>query len=133
MSSVEAEWLWAGGAKFGATRGKSAVVIDSDGAAGPSPMQAVAMALAGCMAIDVGYHSGEGAPPVEGLRVSLSGERATQPPKRLLRLALAFHVSGDVPGAAVERAIALSRDTYCSVWHSLRQDIELIAQFDIRP
>jgi hypothetical protein len=38
-----------------------------------------------------------------------------------------------VPPHVVERAIALSREKYCSVWHSLRQDIELITAFDIVP
>ena len=38
-----------------------------------------------------------------------------------------------VPPAAVERAIALSREKYCSVWHSLRQDIQLSTAFDITP
>jgi putative redox protein len=36
-----------------------------------------------------------------------------------------YAVKGDVPDAAIERAIGLSRDTYCSVWHSLRRDAPL--------
>jgi uncharacterized OsmC-like protein len=44
---------------------------------------------------------------------------------------LHLHIRGDVPAPAVERAIALSRDKYCSVWHSFRQDIELTTSFDI--
>jgi putative redox protein len=38
---------------------------------------------------------------------------------------LHFEVTGDVPPERVERAIALSREKYCSVWHSLREDIAL--------
>jgi putative redox protein len=44
-----------------------------------------------------------------------------------------FHVTGAVPPAAVERAIALSRETYCSVWNSMRQDIEFTTTFDVHP
>jgi uncharacterized OsmC-like protein len=44
---------------------------------------------------------------------------------------LRFRIEGAVPEAAVERAIALSRDKYCSVWHSLRQDITLTTAFGI--
>jgi len=44
---------------------------------------------------------------------------------------LRFAIHGDVPAAAVERAITLSREKYCSVWHSLRPDIELTTAFDI--
>jgi len=46
---------------------------------------------------------------------------------------LKFDIRGDVPVAAVERAIALSRDKYCSVWHSLRQDITLTTTYAITP
>jgi uncharacterized OsmC-like protein len=44
-----------------------------------------------------------------------------------------FHVHGPVPEHVVERAVALSRDKYCSVWHSLRQDIELTTVFSVVP
>ena len=40
-------------------------------------------------------------------------------------MTLHFTVEGDAPDDDVERAIALSREKYCSVWHSMRQDIEL--------
>jgi uncharacterized OsmC-like protein len=38
---------------------------------------------------------------------------------------LAFEIDGTVPQAQVDRALALSREKYCSVWHSLRPDIQL--------
>jgi putative redox protein len=131
--TVRAELVWAGDLRFGATSGSTAIVIDSDAAAGPSPMQLVAEGLAGCMAIDVVLILTKGRHPLKGLRVTFSGERAPQPPRRYTRVALSFHITGDVPAAAVERAIALSRETYCSVWHTLRQDIELATDFDVHP
>ena len=67
-----------------------------------------------------------------GLRISFSGERAPTPPRRFTRIALHFHVSGAVESDAVERAIAMSRETYCSVWHSMREDIDFVTSFDIR-
>jgi putative redox protein len=130
--SLTAELVWAGDLKFGATSGSTAIVMDGDSAAGPSPMQALAEALAGCMAIDVVMILTKGRHPLKGLRVSFSGERAPDPPRRFVNAALTFHVTGDVPVAAVERAIELSRQTYCSVWHSLRQDITLNTEFVIR-
>jgi putative redox protein len=130
---LTAELLWSRGLQFGATSGPNAVVIDGDGAAGPSPLQAAAFGLAGCMAADVVSILQKGRHPLAGLRVSLTADRAPNPPRRFIRVALHFHVSGAVPPEAVERAIALSRDTYCSVWHSMRQDIELTTTFDLRP
>jgi putative redox protein len=130
---LSAELLWTEGLKFGATSGPSAIVIDGDGAAGPSPMQLAAFALAGCMAADVVAILQKGRHPLTGMRVSFSGDRAVTPPRRFERIALHFHVSGTVPPDAVERAIALSHEQYCSVWHSMRPDIAFVTAFDIHP
>jgi len=130
---LTAELLWTEGVTFGATSGSNAIVVDGDGAAGSSPMQLLAEALAGCMATDVVMIVTKGRHPLKGLRVVLTAERAPDPPRRILRIALSFHLIGEVPAAAVERAIALSTETYCSVWHSLREDIELTTTYDITP
>jgi putative redox protein len=130
---LTAELLWTEGVTFGARSGSSAIVVDGDGVAGPSPMQLLAEALAGCMATDVVMIVTKGRHPLKGLRVALTAERAPDPPRRILRIVLSFHLIGEVPAAAVERAIALSTETYCSVWHSLRQDIELTTTYDINP
>ena len=129
---ITAELLWSEQLRFGATSGPSAIVIDGDGAAGPSPMQLAAWGIAGCMATDVVSILQKGRHPLTGLRASFSGERAPAPPRHFTRLTLAFHVSGAVPPDAVERAIALSREKYCSVWHSFRRDIEFTTTFEIR-
>jgi putative redox protein len=130
---LTADLVWAGELKFGATSGSTAIVLDSDGAAGPSPMQLLAEALAGCMAIDVVMILTKGRHPLESLRVSFTGERAPEPPRRLVSAMLAFHAGGDVPAQAMERAIELSRQTYCSVWHSLNPDIVLQTSYQIHP
>jgi putative redox protein len=127
-----AELVWSGGLRFGATSGPNAVLVDGDGTLGLSPVQATAIGLAGCMAADVVAIFEKGRQPLAGLRISLAGERAAMPPRRFTRITLHFHVSGAVAPDAVERAIALSRETYCSVWHSMRQDIDLLTTFDIR-
>jgi putative redox protein len=127
------ELIWSEGVRFGATAGTNAIVVDGDGVAGPSPVQVAAIGLAGCMGADVAAILEKGRHPFTGLRVSFSGERAATPPRRFTRINLQFRVSGAVPPQAVERAIAMSRETYCSVWHSMRQDIEFITSFDIHP
>jgi putative redox protein len=130
---VAAELVWAGELRFGATSGGIAMVVDGDSAAGPSPVQMLAIALAGCMAIDVVDIIRKGRHPLTAFRTTVSGERAPEPPRRLLKVDLQFHLHGAVPPHVVERAIALSREKYCSVWHSLRQDIDLTTAFDIVP
>ncbi|NOT43515.1 MAG: OsmC family protein [Acidobacteria bacterium] len=127
------ELLWSGDLAFGARVGDSALVTDGKGTAGPSPMQLLVVALAGCMAADVVAILLKGRHPLEGLRASLDGVRADEPPRRLTSAVLQFHVTGDVPPAAVERAVQLSRDKYCSVFHSLRPEVEFSVAFEIHP
>ena len=130
---LTAELVWIEGLRFDAASGRSAIAFDADGAAGPSPTQLLAFALAGCMAADVVAILQKGRQPLTGLRVSLSADRAPDPPRRFVAVAIQFHLSGAVAPDAVERAIAVSHDKYCSVWHSMRQDIAFRTAFDIRP
>jgi putative redox protein len=130
---VAAELIWSGDLKFAARTGETALVTDGDSVAGPSPVQLLGVALAGCMAIDLVDILRKGRHPFTALRATLAGTRAPDPPRRLVTVQLHFHIHGDVPEAAATRAIALSREKYCSVWHSLRPDIELATSFDILP
>ena len=130
---INATLTWLGDLRFRATAGTNAITFDSDSDAGPSPPQAVAMALAGCMAIDVADIVMKGRYTLTGLDARINGERAADPPRRFTRFALHFTVSSNAPAHAVERAIALSREKYCSVWHSLRQDIVLETTFEVAP
>jgi putative redox protein len=130
---IPAELIWSDNLRFGATSGPNAIVVDGDSVAGPSPMQLAAFGLAGCMAVDVVSILQKGRHPLTGLRATLSGERADEPPRRYTRITLHFHVSGAVPADAVERAIVLSRDKYCSVWHSFRQDIDFTTSYALHP
>lgn len=122
---------WEGDLRFRGAAGAVSVVLDSDGQAGPSPVQALAFALAGCMSIDVVHILTKGRLPLRALRAHLEAERRPQDPKRLVGVRLHFVVAGDVPSDKVERAIALSREKYCSVWHSLRQDIDFRTSFAV--
>jgi putative redox protein len=124
---------WTGGLAFKANSGSTSITLDSDSNAGPSPMQLLAEGLAGCMAIDVLMILQKGRHDLKALSVEFSGERAPEPPRRFTSINLAFRLTGNIPAAAVERAIALSREKYCSVWHSLRQDISFTTSFDVRP
>lgn len=88
-----------------------------------SPMTLLAQAVMGCMGMDVVHILQKGRHDLQGLTVEFGGERATEQPKRYTKIHLTFRVKGNVPKEAVERAIALSHEKYCSVSNSLRQDI----------
>ncbi|MEQ1912724.1 MAG: OsmC family protein, partial [Vicinamibacterales bacterium] len=119
------ELVWNGDLEFAASLSKHTVVLDSNGAAGPSPVEMLAAALAGCMAIDLVHILQRGRHTLRSLRAKLLAERAADAPKRFTAVTLHFEVEGSVPREAVNRAVELSRTKYCSVWHSMRQDIDL--------
>jgi len=127
------ELVWEHDLVFAGKSGDVAMALDSASAAGPSPMQALAFALAGCMAMDVVHVITKGRHDLRGLRVDLTGKRAADDPHRFTAITLHYAVTGTVPDATVERAIQLSKDKYCSVWHSMRQDIELTISFKVTP
>lgn len=122
--TVTADLTWLGELKFATTVKNVSLTLDSAGIAGPSPMDALVAGLAGCMAIDVALILTRGRHPLTGLRARIVAYRAEQDPKRLVRVDLRFAVSGALPDGPIDRAIELSREKYCPVWHSLRQDIE---------
>ena len=128
---VVADLEWQGDNRLRARTAGVEIVMDSPPRAGPNPVQTLALALAGCMAMDVLLVIQRGRYPLEALTARLVAERAPGDPRRLLKVDLRFTVKGDVPPDRVERAIQLSRDSYCSVWHSLREDIELTTGFEI--
>jgi putative redox protein len=106
--------------------------MDVLGGPDPTPVQTLAFALAGCMGMDVVHILNKARQPLKGLRAELTASRAETEPRRITEVTLRFVVSGAVPEAQVERAIQLSRDKYCSVWHSLRQDIPFRTEFEIQ-
>jgi putative redox protein len=75
------------------------------------------------MAMDVVHILRKGRHHLRGLRADLSGERADEQPRRFTAITLQITVNGEIPQDAVDRAVQLSHEKYCSVWHSLRQDI----------
>jgi putative redox protein len=125
------ELLWTDDLSFTARTSKSQLTIDSSGATGPSPVELLGVALAGCMSIDLAHILNRGRHEYRALRSRLVAERHAAEPHRFVAVTLHFVVEGAVPREAIERAIQLSRDKYCSVWHSLRQDIALQVTFDL--
>jgi putative redox protein len=83
------------------------------------------------MGIDLVQILTKGRHPLKALQVHLVGNRRGEEPKYFTEVTLHFAITGDVPPEAVERAIELSHEKYCSVWHSLRQDIAFRTTYEI--
>ena len=123
---------WDGELRFRGRSGDTEFLMDSPPRAGPSPVQLLGFGLAGCMAMDVASILERGRLEVKGLKVHLEAARSGEHPKRVLAAELRFTIQGEIPPDRVERAIQLSRERYCSVWHSLNPDIELKTSFEIQ-
>lgn len=123
---------WKGDMKFVNGADSPAIELDSSAPGVASPPQALAYAVMACMAMDVLHVIQKGRHPLTGLSVGFEGERAEEHPRRFVWMSLAFQVIGNVPDHVVERAIDLSRTKYCSVWNTIRPDVELRTSYFIQ-
>jgi len=110
---------WVEGEQFEAT-GPSGhkLLMDSDRESnrGPGPMELLLVALGACSATDVVEILKKKRQALSGLTVELSGERAAEPPRVWTKIKIHFRVTGKgIEPRALEHAIELSRDKYCSV------------------
>lgn len=128
---IELAITWQGDLRFSALPERAPLVIDGRSQQGPSPVEALALGLAGCMAVDVVDILVKGRYQLTSLAADFSGERAPEPPSRFTAITLRFRLATDAPAHAIQRAIDLSHDKYCSVWHSLRQDIAFATTFEV--
>jgi putative redox protein len=116
---------WTRDLVFTARAGDRSLVTDGDSGAGLSPVELLGASLAACMGSDIALILTRGRQPLKALDVELTADRADHDPHRFVKVRVHFAVRGPVNPAQLERAIALSRDKYCSVWHTLRQDLPL--------
>ena len=123
--------VWTRDLIFEGRSGDASIVLDSAGKAGPSPVQALALSLAACMGMDVVHILTKGRHALRGLAMSLVAERAQDNPHRVTAVTVQFAVTGAIPKDQIQRAIDLSHEKYCSVWHSMRQDIPFSSTFTV--
>lgn len=93
------------------------IIFDADAAHmhGPSPMEAVLMALCSCTSVDVVGILKKKREPVTGLRVTAAATQAETAPRTFTHIKLTYAVSGMLSRKAVEDAVSLSKNKYCSV------------------
>jgi putative redox protein len=103
------------------------ISIDGASETGPAPMELLLLSLAGCMAVDMKVILEKSRVALNGMEVELEGERAPEDPKRYVALRMTFRLDGpqEADEGKVARAVELSRDKYCSVFHTLRPDIDV--------
>ena len=133
-------WMPAMGMGFVAETG-SGHVLTMDGAPdgggrdlAPRPMETVLAGTGGCTAYDVVLILKRGRHDVRGCQVKVTAERAATDPKVFTAIHMHFTVSGkDLPATAVERAIALSHERYCSASIMLAKTATITTSHEIVP
>jgi putative redox protein len=128
---VVATLEWDGEEQFTGLVGKHEVGMDGSADAAPTPIHLLALSIAGCMAIDLVHILTRGRHPVTSLVTTFTGRRSPVEPRRFTHVRLEFALKGEMLPEHVERAIQLSRDKYCSVWNTLRPDVELETGYTI--
>ena len=132
------DWLPGTGMAFVAETG-SGHLLTMDGAAdgggrnlAPRPMETLLAGAGACTAYDVVLILQRGRHAVRGCRVRVEADRAETDPKVYTAIRLHFVVSGSaLPAAAVERAIALSHERYCSATAMLAKTAAISTSFEI--
>jgi putative redox protein len=133
------DWLAASGMAFTAETGSGHLLV-MDGAPegggrdlAPRPMETVLAGTGACSAYDVVLILKRGRHDVRACRVQVTSERAPADPKVFTAIHLHFVVSGDgLPDTAVERAIALSHEKYCSATIMLGRTAAITTSYEVR-
>jgi putative redox protein len=132
--SMEAKVTWVEDRRFvGQASSGHAVVLDGSAEKlGPSPMELMLIGMAGCTAYDVAAILGKKRQEVTGLEVSARAERAEEPPRVYTRIEIEYRVRGRaIRPKAVEDAIRLSKEKYCSASIMLGKTAEISTSYRI--
>ncbi len=99
---------------------------------GCSPTETFLLSIAGCLSIDIVHILRRMRCEISKYEVEVEGARNLTPPQYYTSVDMMIHISGEgITQKKIDRAIALSRDKYCSVYHSLRKDIEVNVMYEI--
>jgi putative redox protein len=93
---------------------------------GCAPTESLLLSLAACMGIDAVSFLQKMRVKLTHFKIDITGERNPTPPQYYKAIEMVLHISGeDVSPKQIERAVALSQEKYCSVYHSLRKDLKV--------
>src|SRR5262249_12537277 len=112
--------------------GRTVVLDSSEGATDGNPVQALLASIAACSAMDVVDILRKKRQVITAYEVELSGERAAEHPRRFTSIEFLHRFTGRaIDRSAVEHALSLSLEKYCSVSHSLRPDLPIHHRIEI--
>ena len=129
---TEATALWADNERFigQATSGHALVMDAAKDKTANSPMELVLIALCGCTASDVNGILRKKREPFTILEVRAQAERAAGYPAVYTEIKLTYRVGGKVSPKAVEDAVRLSKEKYCSVSAMLEKTAKITSTIE---
>jgi putative redox protein len=123
---VEAKAIWTDNQRFlGVASSAHGIVVDGDKKTGNSPMELVLIGLCGCTGYDVASILRKKREPFTSIEVRAEGERAATPPTVYTEIRLVYRIGGRVSRKAVEDAVRLSEEKYCSVAGMLHKAVKI--------
>jgi putative redox protein len=129
---VQAKVKWTGDMQFAGTGNTGhSVIIDGENKVANSPMELVLIALCGCTAYDVVSILQKKREPFTAVEVSAQAEKAPEPPRVYTEIKLLYRVSGQPTRKAVEDAVRLSKEKYCSVSAMLNKTAQITYEIQL--
>jgi putative redox protein len=130
---ITAKAIWADGERYiGDASSRHAIVMDTGSEkTASSPMELVLIALCGCTASDVVGILRKKREPFTRLEVTASGERASGYPAVYTEISVVYRIGGKVSRKAVEDAVRLSKEKYCSVSAMLEKTAKITAKIEL--
>jgi len=106
--------------------------FDAEAQWGCIPTESLLLSIAGCLAIDVVSFVTKMKAKILKFKVDIVGERNPTPPQYYTKVDMVLHISGEnITPKKLDRAISLSQEKYCSVYHSLRKDLKVNVAYHI--
>jgi putative redox protein len=128
---IEANAIWTDAFRFISQATSShAVVMDADKHSASSPIELVLIGLCGCTGYDVVSILGKKREPLASLEVRAQAERAATQPAVYTEIKLIYRVGGKVSHKAVEDAVRLSEEKYCSVAAMLNKTAKITYEIE---
>ena len=96
------------------------------------PTESLLLSLAGCIGIDMVSFLKKMKAELKSFKIDIEGERNPTPPQYYKAIKVTIHLSGEgITDKKVQRAISLSQEKYCSVYHTLRKDLNVVVDYKI--
>jgi putative redox protein len=108
------------------------VEYDAKNEMGCSPTETLLLSVAGCMSIDIVSILTKMKCSIKTYKMNISSERNPEPPQYFTSINIFINIAGTgIKNSNLDRAISLSHEKYCSVYHTLRKDIKFNVDYKI--